>query len=160
MAAAVRHEPRFGTAVGAGREAIGTLRALRDLSLQQAIAVVSFDDVPFGDVIQPGLTVMVQDPIALGRHAAELLFEHTAGAPGPSPEWWSPPDSPRAAPARSHPPPRTKADQLLVANPDACAPEGWTGRIRGSAGRSRPIVPPHAAWRDRAEERLRPFSRE
>jgi LacI family transcriptional regulator len=45
---------------------------------------VSFDDVPLGDVIQPGLTVIAQDPIALGRHAAELLFDRIAGAAGPA----------------------------------------------------------------------------
>jgi hypothetical protein len=33
----------------------------------------SFGDVPLGDVVQPGITVIAQDPVALGRHAARLL---------------------------------------------------------------------------------------
>jgi len=62
---------------------LGTLRALRDLSLQHAVALVAFDDVALADVVQPAVTVIAQDPTALGRHAAELLFERLDGGSGP-----------------------------------------------------------------------------
>jgi LacI family transcriptional regulator len=62
---------------------LGTLRALRDLSLQHAVALVAFDDVALADVVQPAVTVIAQDPSALGRHAAELLFERLDGESGP-----------------------------------------------------------------------------
>ena len=54
---------------------IGATGALRELGRQHDIAVVGFDDVILGDLVQPGLTVVVQDPQALGRHAGELLFD-------------------------------------------------------------------------------------
>jgi LacI family transcriptional regulator len=62
----------------------GALRALRDLSLQQTVALVAFDDVPLSDIVQPGLTVIEQDPLALGRHAARLLFARLDGEQGAS----------------------------------------------------------------------------
>jgi len=65
---------------------IGTLRALRDLGLQHTVALVAFDDVTLADVVQPGLTVIAQDPVTLGRRAAELLFARLDGFDGPSRE--------------------------------------------------------------------------
>ena len=47
---------------------IGALRALHALGVQQrASRIVGFDDVPLADVVEPGLTVVAQDPVALGR---------------------------------------------------------------------------------------------
>jgi LacI family transcriptional regulator len=65
---------------------IGALRALRDLGLQHTVAMVAFDDVTLADVVQPGLTVIAQDPVSLGRRAAELLFGRLDGFDGPSRE--------------------------------------------------------------------------
>ena len=53
---------------------IGAIRALRELGLQREVALVGFDDVVLGDLVEPGITVVAQDPYALGRHAGELLF--------------------------------------------------------------------------------------
>jgi LacI family transcriptional regulator len=50
------------------------LRALREHGLTERVAVVGIDDLPLGDVVEPGLTVVAQDPYALGARAAELLF--------------------------------------------------------------------------------------
>jgi LacI family transcriptional regulator len=77
-------DPPTALLTGQNLISIGALRALRDLSLQTRVAMVSIDDVPLADVVQPGLTVVAQDPTALGRHAAELLFDRIAGAAGPS----------------------------------------------------------------------------
>jgi LacI family transcriptional regulator len=63
---------------------IAAVRAIHDLGLQRKIAHVGFDDVALSDVVEPGLTVMAQDPAALGRSAAELLFSRLDGYSGPS----------------------------------------------------------------------------
>ena len=63
---------------------IEAVRAIHDLGLQRRVAHVGFDDVALADVIEPGLTVVAQDPVAMGRNAAELVFSHLDGYDGPS----------------------------------------------------------------------------
>ena len=63
---------------------IAAVRAIHDLGLQRTIAHVGFDDVALADVVEPGLTVVAQDPRALGRSAAELLFSRLDGYEGAS----------------------------------------------------------------------------
>jgi LacI family transcriptional regulator, galactose operon repressor len=63
---------------------IAAVRAIHALGLQRRVAHVGFDDVALADVVEPGLTVMAQDPRALGRSAAELLFARLDGYDGPS----------------------------------------------------------------------------
>jgi LacI family transcriptional regulator len=58
---------------------IGTTHALHDLGLQHRIAQVGFDDVEFADLVQPGITVVPQQPRKLGVRAAELLFQRIGG---------------------------------------------------------------------------------
>ena len=53
------------------------LRALHDADRQRETALVGFDDLPLADAVQPGVTVVAQDPSSLGRHAADLLFSHS-----------------------------------------------------------------------------------
>jgi LacI family transcriptional regulator len=65
---------------------IDAVRALHDLGLQRTVALVGFDDVVLGDVVEPGLTVLEQDPTQLGRAAAELLFSRLDGGGGPTRE--------------------------------------------------------------------------
>jgi LacI family transcriptional regulator len=65
---------------------IDAVRAIHDLGLQRSVALVGFDDVVLGDVVEPGLTVLAQDPGGLGRAAAELLFARLDGFDGPSRE--------------------------------------------------------------------------
>jgi LacI family transcriptional regulator len=59
-------------------------RAIHALRVQREIAHVGFDDVALADIVEPGLTVVSQDPVALGRSAAELLFSRLDGYDGPS----------------------------------------------------------------------------
>ena len=47
--------------------------------------MVSFDDILLADAVDPGITVVAQDPRALGRAAAELLFSRLDGDDGPTP---------------------------------------------------------------------------
>jgi LacI family transcriptional regulator len=58
---------------------IGAIRALRALGMQHKIALAGFDDVVLGDLVDPGITVVAQDPYELGRQAGELLFARLAG---------------------------------------------------------------------------------
>jgi LacI family transcriptional regulator len=58
---------------------LAALRTLHELGLQHTVALVSFDDVPLAELVQPGVTVVAQDPYALGRRAAELLFSRLDG---------------------------------------------------------------------------------
>jgi LacI family transcriptional regulator len=61
---------------------IGAMLALREQGLQHDVALVGFDDVTLGNMVDPGITVVNQDPHALGRHAAELLFKRLQGYTG------------------------------------------------------------------------------
>ena len=58
---------------------IGTIRAIHRRGLQHRVALVGFDDVPLGDVLSPGITVVAQNPTAVGRTAAEIVFRRLAG---------------------------------------------------------------------------------
>lgn len=64
---------------------IGAVRALRRLGREHTTALVGFDDFQLADLLTPGVTVVAQDPIAMGRFAADLLFariDGTATTPG------------------------------------------------------------------------------
>jgi LacI family transcriptional regulator len=58
------------------------LSALHRLGLQHEIAHVGFDDIAFAETIDPGVTVVAQDVLGLGRTAAELLFSRLDGFNG------------------------------------------------------------------------------
>jgi LacI family transcriptional regulator len=58
---------------------IGAILALRALGREHDVAVVGFDDVILGELLEPGVTVVAQDPYALGRHAGEQLFARLQG---------------------------------------------------------------------------------
>jgi LacI family transcriptional regulator len=63
---------------------MGAYRSLRRLGFQQKVALVGFDDIMLSDLLEPGLTVIAQDPVAIGRTAAELLFRRLDGDRSPS----------------------------------------------------------------------------
>jgi LacI family transcriptional regulator len=65
---------------------IGAVRALVELGLHGRVAIVGFDDVPLSDAVRPGLTIVAQDPAALGRTAAERLFARLDGDGSPARE--------------------------------------------------------------------------
>ncbi len=62
---------------------IGAIRALRRLGLHRKVAVVGFDDFPLADLLEPAVTVVAQDVAAIGRLAAQRLFERIAGDTSP-----------------------------------------------------------------------------
>jgi len=63
---------------------IGGIRALRSAGLERRIALIGFDDVALGDIVEPAISVVAQDPQAMGRAAAELLFRRMDGDTSPS----------------------------------------------------------------------------
>jgi len=66
---------------------IGAIRALRELGLQHEVALVGFDDIPVADLIEPAVTVVAQDPEAIGTLAAERVFARLAGDETPAREY-------------------------------------------------------------------------
>ena len=63
---------------------IGALLALRHEGSQHRVALVGFDDVELADLLAPGITVVAQDPYAVGRAASDLLFARLDGDRGPT----------------------------------------------------------------------------
>lgn len=63
---------------------IGVIHALHREALQHLVALVGFDDVELADVLDPGVTMVAQDPYAMGRAAADLVFARLDGDRGPS----------------------------------------------------------------------------
>ena len=62
---------------------LGTIRALHALGRHQQIALVGFDDLLLADLLQPGITVLAQDPTAIGTQAATQLFARLDGDTSP-----------------------------------------------------------------------------
>ena len=63
---------------------IGALRALRAAGLRGRLAHVGFDDVLLADLLEPGLTVVAQDPREIGRLAVTRLFARIDGDRSPA----------------------------------------------------------------------------
>ena len=61
---------------------IGAVQALHELGLHRSVALVGFDDVDMADVVEPGLSVVPQRPLELGRLAGELLLDRIGGHRG------------------------------------------------------------------------------
>ena len=78
-------DPEPPTALFTARNAITVeaVRCLQRRGLQRRVALVGFDDFPMADLVQPGVTVMAQDPTGIGRAAAEILFARLAGDASP-----------------------------------------------------------------------------
>ncbi len=53
---------------------MGAVRALRETGEQHVIALVGFDDFTLADLLEPSVTVVAQDPRAMGAMAADLAF--------------------------------------------------------------------------------------
>lgn len=64
---------------------IGALAALRDAGLEvpRDMALAGFDDFPWADLFKPGLTVIAQPFVEMGRRAVELLIARMADPTAP-----------------------------------------------------------------------------
>jgi LacI family transcriptional regulator len=63
---------------------IGAIRALRGLGLHKRVALVGFDDILLADMLEPAVTVIAQDPAAIGARACEVLFNRMDGDTSPA----------------------------------------------------------------------------
>lgn len=63
---------------------VGVARALSGLGSRGTIAHVGFDDVLLADVLDPAITVVVQDPYAIGSLATRQLFRRIDGDSSPT----------------------------------------------------------------------------
>jgi len=77
-------EPPTALVTGQNLITIGAFRALRRMELHQKVALVGFDDFLLADLLQPGITVIAQDPAAIGRTAAGVLFRRLDGDLSPA----------------------------------------------------------------------------
>ena len=78
--------PQPPTALFTGQNliTIGAIRGLQRLGLHHRVALVGFDDIDLADLLDPGVTVMAQDPARMGRLAATILLERLDGRRGPA----------------------------------------------------------------------------
>ncbi|WP_309572759.1 LacI family DNA-binding transcriptional regulator, partial [Deinococcus sp.] len=62
---------------------LGTLRALKELGLRvpEDISVISFDDASWAPLVSPPLSVVTQDPVGLGRIAAQIIINAVSHVP-------------------------------------------------------------------------------
>ncbi len=58
---------------------IGGIHALRDMTLQHTVALMSFDDLELADALDPGISCVTQDPLSMGAIAGQKLLERLAG---------------------------------------------------------------------------------
>jgi LacI family transcriptional regulator len=72
-------EPPTALFTGQNLITIEAVSALHDLGLQREVALIGFDDITLANAVEPALTVVAQDPVALGHAAAELLLERLEG---------------------------------------------------------------------------------
>jgi LacI family transcriptional regulator, galactose operon repressor len=76
----IDNEGVTGIVTGNNRVSLATLRALRRIDRQ--VAMVGFDDFELADLLDPAVTVVAQDPAAMGERAAHLLFRRLSGQGG------------------------------------------------------------------------------
>jgi DNA-binding LacI/PurR family transcriptional regulator len=70
-------EPPSALFVSNNLMAVGAIRAIhaRGLKIPQEVAIISFDDTPWAEVLSPSLSVISQPTYELGRAATDLLLK-------------------------------------------------------------------------------------
>lgn len=58
---------------------VGTIRALHERGVQKTTAHVGFDDLLLADMLEPAITVIAQDPTAIGTIAADCALARLDG---------------------------------------------------------------------------------
>lgn len=69
------------TAIFAGRNTLTEecIRVLAELKLQNKVALIGFDELPYADLVSPTISLVVQDIEGIARAAAAIVFERIAG---------------------------------------------------------------------------------
>jgi DNA-binding LacI/PurR family transcriptional regulator len=72
-----RHDPPTALVASSVELALGALAACRELGrrIPDDVALVTFDDAYFNELLEPPLTAIAYDPAEVGRRAAALLVE-------------------------------------------------------------------------------------
>jgi LacI family transcriptional regulator len=63
---------------------LNAIRAIQAMGVQHRVAVLGFDDFPAADLMEPPISVIAQDPTAIGERAAEVLFRRIDGDRSPA----------------------------------------------------------------------------
>jgi LacI family transcriptional regulator len=71
-------DPPTALVTAQDRITTGAVQALHAAGRQHDIALFGFDDVPFAAELQPSLSLVVQDPYAMGHRAGQLLLARMA----------------------------------------------------------------------------------
>jgi LacI family transcriptional regulator len=77
-------EPPTAFFTGQNLLTIGGVRALRRAGRERELALIGFDDISLADMVDPAISVVAQDPQALGRAAAAQLFRRLDGDGAPA----------------------------------------------------------------------------
>jgi LacI family transcriptional regulator len=66
--------------------AMGAVQAIREAGLRvpEDVAVATFDEVPWGELIEPRLTVVAQPVYEIGRNAGQMLLERLGNRRSPT----------------------------------------------------------------------------
>jgi LacI family transcriptional regulator len=77
-------EPPTAFFTGQNLLTIGGVHAVRRAGRERELALIGFDDISLADVLDPAVSVVAQDPQALGRAAADQLFRRLDGDNAPA----------------------------------------------------------------------------
>jgi LacI family transcriptional regulator len=77
-------EPPTAFFTGQNLLTIGGVRALHERGREREIALLGFDDISLADMLNPAISVVAQNPQALGRTAADQLFRRLDGDTAPA----------------------------------------------------------------------------
>ena len=77
-------EPPTAFFTGQNLLTVGGVHALRRVGRERDTALIGFDDVSLADLLDPAISVVAQDPQAIGRAAADQLFRRLDGDTAPA----------------------------------------------------------------------------
>ncbi len=77
-------EPPTAFFTGQNLLTIGGVRALHRRGREREIALIGFDDISLADMLNPAVSVVAQNPQAIGRTAADQLFRRLDGDTSPA----------------------------------------------------------------------------
>jgi LacI family transcriptional regulator len=77
-------EPPTAFFTGQNLLTIGGVHALHERGREHEVALVGFDDISLADMLNPAVSVVAQNPQAIGRAAADQLFRRLDGDTAPA----------------------------------------------------------------------------
>jgi LacI family transcriptional regulator len=120
---------------------IGARMALQHMGAERIIAHVGFDDIPLAELLDPGITVIAQDPPALGELAAQLLLRRILDPHG-SPETVEVPTTMLTRGSGEIPSPSARKIPPLDAHPGSPASDGQATTRSRPQPKSPPLKSP------------------